>query len=321
MKTIFQFLFAIILIGTCTLPSKGQEKAKKQEIQIRVDGEKQDTTYQIQVVTEEDGIKNVYGKTYNSLKEMQSDSALAVQVSGDKIQTFDIRIGSFPADFDWFEAIDSAGHKVIKSEGGNFVIMNVDEEDTREHMLKYFSDADSGGTVHSYEIKVIRNGDPKEGQEEIAKEIVIRKGGSENLRDLSWDTENETKGSREKYLSSKIFKSEKYTINKASIEDISATDKEFTDFQVERMPELSLKSIHYYPNPNEGEFTLTFQGAKKPVVIRILDTKGNLMYESEEKDFDGNYNHVINVKDFKKGTYLLQIYQQGKVLNRKLTLE
>lgn len=79
--------------------------------------------------------------------------------------------------------------------------------------------------------------------------------------------------------------------------------------------------INYYPNPNAGEFTLTFSGPKKPVIIRILDEKGNLMYEENQQNFSGYYNRVLNVKKFNRGKYLLQIHQQGKALNKKLILE
>ena len=57
------------------------------------------------------------------------------------------------------------------------------------------------------------------------------------------------------------------------------------------------------------------------MIVRILDIKGNLKIEENIENFNGTFNQVLNVKHFEKGSYLLQIFQQDKVLNRKLVLE
>jgi hypothetical protein len=113
----------------------------------------------------------------------------------------------------------------------------------------------------------------------------------------------------------------KKSFNTATIATISPGEDDFSTFNLSGMPELVLKSLNYYPNPNEGEFTLAFNGSRKPIIVRILDLNGNLKFERSIQDFSGTFNEVLNVKKFDKGTYLLQIFQQNKVLNRKLTLE
>jgi hypothetical protein len=87
------------------------------------------------------------------------------------------------------------------------------------------------------------------------------------------------------------------------------------------MSELVLKLLNYYPNPSEGEFTLAFSDTKRPVIIRILDIKGNLILKKNIPEFSGTFNEVLNVKSFDKDDYLLQIFQRDKVLNRKLILK
>jgi len=99
------------------------------------------------------------------------------------------------------------------------------------------------------------------------------------------------------------------------------SDEKWAGFNLGSMPGLTLKSLNYFPNPSEGQFTLAFTAGKKPVTVRILDQKGNLQFESKKEDFDGNFNEMINLKDLDRGTYLMQIFQQGKVLNKEIELK
>jgi len=319
MRTFLQFAFVVFFIAFQVQPLKAQEKTKKQEIQIRVDGEQQGTSYRVKVVTEEDGKSSVVEKTYGSLEEMESDTTLSIQVSDAKDETFNIKIGAMPEEFEWIQSTDSAGHKVIKTEGGNFVISDVG--DPGQHILTYLSEADSNRMVHAYEIKLMKQDKSEEDHQGMEKEIIIMKDGEGNFSIRKDGSVNKMEWmGRENNTPDKVI-IKKSVIEKASITDVSASDDDFSDFNISSMPALNLKNINYYPNPNEGEFTLAFTGSKKPVIVRILDRKGNLMYEVEEKDFTGNFNRVINVKHFNKGDYLIQIHQQGKVLNKRLRLE
>lgn len=138
--------------------------------------------------------------------------------------------------------------------------------------------------------------------------------------DIEWVQVGDEEGHKKIKKTYHVIK-EKAAFSTASIEPIVSGDPDFSSFNLSGMPELALKSMNYYPNPNEGEFTLTFTGSKKPVIVRILDIKGNLKMEENIEDFNGTFNQVLNVKHFNKGSYLLQIFQQDKVLNRKLILE
>jgi hypothetical protein len=315
MKPILHIIIFGLFINSGTLIAQDQEKLKKQEIQIRVDGNNQDKAYHVKVVTDEDGTRKEYEKTYGSLEEMESDSSISIHVTGDQDKTFNIKVDKLPEDFEWVEASDSAAHKVIKTKGGNFVFINEDEP-----MLKIISDGDSSKT-ETYEIRITKEGDSLEGVNEIRKEILVLKDDEGNISIHPEGEENEMIWMENGSKTIQKINVRKSVISQASIQDLIPGDRDFPDFNIASIPELTLKSLNYYPNPSEGEFTLSFSGPKKPIILRILDPKGNLKYEEEINDFSGYYNQVINVKKYNKGNYLLQIHQQGKVLNKKLILE
>ncbi len=297
-----------------------QDKEEKKEIKITVKDEGQGSEYEVEVITDKEGQKKVFKRSYSSLEEMESDSTISVHVKEANGKQFDIKIEELPDDFKWLESADSADHKIIKSKDGNFIFIHGDEDDI-EHRLRYFTDSDSNKMVHKYEIKILKDGESSEDLKEIEKDILILKEGEGNFSINEGGKDERMVWIGDENKKTKKIMIRKSVINKASISDYSPGDEDFPDFNLNGITALSLKNINYYPNPNEGEFTLTFSGSKKPVVVRILDQKGNLMYEDDVKNFTGIFNKVLNVKSFDKGIYLLQIHQQGKVLNRKLTLE
>ena len=78
--------------------------------------------------------------------------------------------------------------------------------------------------------------------------------------------------------------------------------------------ELSEKSIKVYPNPNTGHFYITINKNEEPVIIRIYDLTGKLLKErilNKEKN-------LIEMQDYAKGVYLLQINRNGHLINSQI---
>jgi hypothetical protein len=318
MKTIFQFLLSgFILISLNGYSQHGTTREKK-EIQVKVENAHPNEIYHVKVITEKEGAKTVYEKAFGSLEEMESDSAVSLHVSGDQINAFQIQLEKLPEDFEWSVISDSLGHQVIRMKGGKFVFQNDKEEESTDQFL---AEADSGEKIHSYEIRINNEGDSLEGGKEIKKEIFVLKEDNGHIINPSGDESDAMEHLENVKPPHPYRKGTSSSVKQARIIDISTADEDFSDFNLAHMPSLTLHTLTYYPNPNEGEFTLSFTGRKKPVIIRILDQKGHLMYEENLKDFSGYYNEVINVRKFNKGKYLLQIHQNGKVLNKKLILE
>jgi hypothetical protein len=324
-----------------------KSKSIKKEVKVTIDKDTSEPKYTVEKTTIEDGKKKVEKKTYSSLEEMKADSSLEVFSTADKDgnitmklgdegsgvmvftseegETVDIKIDEISEDMEWVQVEDEDGHKIFKSSGGKMMIFKGDGEEPG-HTYSFISeDDDSTHAVKKYELKVIKEGDDADHKIHEHKNVFVIKDEDGNVSMshgddtdyLVWIDEEGNKTIKKTFHK----EIEKTSFSKASIESITSGDADFSAFNLGGMPELVLKAINYYPNPNEGEFTLTFTGTKKPVIVRILDMKGNLKIEENIEDFSGSFNQVLNVKHFDKGNYLLQIFQQDKVLNRKLILE
>jgi hypothetical protein len=324
-----------------------KSKTIQKEIKVTIDKDSSEPKYTVETTTTENGKKKVEKKTYDSLEEIKADSSLEVFNTGEldgnitmklgekgsgvmvfttnEGETVDIQIDEITEDMEWTQADDEEGHKIIKSSNGKMVILKSDGEDSGHTYSFITEDEDSSHIVKRMEVKVIK--ESEDGDETIHehKNVFVIKDEDGNISMshgdeddvLVWVDEDGNKTIKKTYH----VKKEKAAFSTARIDPITSGDADFSSFNLSRMPELVLKSLNYYPNPNAGEFTLTFTGSRKPVIVRILDIKGNLKMERNIEDFNGTFNQVLNVKHFEKGSYLLQIFQQDKVLNRKLILE
>jgi len=342
---VFVWLFSV----TFVVAQEEEEKSKtiKKEVKVTIDDESGEPSYRVETTTTEDGEKKVVKKTYKSMDEMKEDSSIDVFKKSDENgnitmklgdkgsgvmvftsedgETVDIQVDELSEDMEWVQAGEEDGHKIMTSKGSNVMIFKGEEGESGNSFSFISEDGDTNKITKSYKVKVIKNGDHADHQIHEHENVFIIKdedgkismsqGGDDDV--LVWVDEAGHKTIKKSYH----VKTGKAAFSEASIQPIATSEEEFSSFNLSGMPELVLKSINYYPNPNQGEFTLAFTGSKKPLIVRILDLNGNMKMEENIEDFSGTFNQVMNVKHFDKGTYLLQIFQQDKVLNRKLILE
>ena len=84
----------------------------------------------------------------------------------------------------------------------------------------------------------------------------------------------------------------------------------------------SVKDINFYPNPSDGKFALKFNVPKEiATTIRVIDTKGQTIYEQELPAFVGQYQQEIDISDSTTGLYLLQIVQGNEVMMKKILIQ
>ncbi len=332
----------VAILGICQIAAniaysqeEKEEKSVRKEIKMTVEDDGSGPKYTVETTTEENGERKVEKKTYNSREEMEADADIHMEEAGKNVQTFTIKMGEedpdsnvmiiksddgntfnikvneMSEDFEWTSEGD---HKVIKTPGGKMMFFHSDAGDSNHMEMKY-------------KVIVMSDGDDVDVDIIEDKDVFILKDEDGNITMnhviegddiMVWVDKD---GNKTIKKTVKIKKKSSRNFSQAFIEDINLNDEEFASFNLAGLPVLTLKSLNYYPNPNEGEFTLAFTGSKKTVIVRVLDQKGNLKLERNIEDFRGSFNEVINLKHLDKGSYLLQIFQQGKVANKKLILK
>lgn len=76
-----------------------------------------------------------------------------------------------------------------------------------------------------------------------------------------------------------------------------------------------------YPNPNEGDFTLSFNSVVKSTYhIKLTNALGELIYTEVLSDFIGNYSHQLDLSAYSKGIYLISISSNTSAFNRKVLI-
>jgi hypothetical protein len=96
---------------------------------------------------------------------------------------------------------------------------------------------------------------------------------------------------------------------------------EFSSFAGINAKSLKMDELNYYPNPNDGKFTLQFKADKRPTEVKITSLEGKEIYAESLKGFEGTYQNEIDLSSQKRGIYLLQIIQGNKAMNKKIVIE
>ena len=60
---------------------------------------------------------------------------------------------------------------------------------------------------------------------------------------------------------------------------------------------------------------------EQTVRIKIFNLMGSEIYKEEKENFIGEYIKQINLEKYNKGVYLLEIYTQNGIVNKKLILQ
>lgn len=87
-----------------------------------------------------------------------------------------------------------------------------------------------------------------------------------------------------------------------------------------KIPSLEMDFFEFYPNPNDGIFTINFeletQGATQ---INVYSPSGELVFEEMLEEFSGNYRQKINLgEEIASGLYLIQVSQNGNGMVQKM---
>ncbi len=73
---------------------------------------------------------------------------------------------------------------------------------------------------------------------------------------------------------------------------------------------------------DDGEFNLKFKlNAKGRAVVKVVDDKGEVIFNDKIKYFPGIYNKEINLSIDDKGTFYLHIVQGDSSITKKLKIQ
>lgn len=83
-----------------------------------------------------------------------------------------------------------------------------------------------------------------------------------------------------------------------------------------------INSLKIFPNPNKGEFTLTFESINLlDVEIYISDVLGRQIYSESQKDIIGVFSKNITLVSKDAGMYFLKFSTGGLIINRKIIVQ
>jgi hypothetical protein len=82
------------------------------------------------------------------------------------------------------------------------------------------------------------------------------------------------------------------------------------------------ENLNIYPNPTRGLFNISFIAAKVDnFEIAIIDAFGKLVFQEDKQDFIGEYTKQVDLSDFPRGIYMLQIRNQNSFVSKRIVLQ
>jgi len=76
-----------------------------------------------------------------------------------------------------------------------------------------------------------------------------------------------------------------------------------------------------YPNPNNGEFTVSLRTASENVGIEVFDIRGRAVYTQLFKNVGGVLNQSINLSSVQSGMYLVKVSSGIQTATKKIIIE
>ena len=79
--------------------------------------------------------------------------------------------------------------------------------------------------------------------------------------------------------------------------------------------------ITFYPNPVKDHISLEFSSnVIQSLDVKVFDFIGREIYFEYLNNFNGNYKRKVDLSNYKKGIYFIQISSDEGVLNRKFII-
>lgn len=111
-------------------------------------------------------------------------------------------------------------------------------------------------------------------------------------------------------------------ISRARVIIRSAKDKDKEIAGTDKMEELAIKDVSFYPNPSDGRFQLEIETSNKGALqVKIVSPTGEVVYDKTDASGLTNYNFNIDISDLDEGIYILKVVQNNKALTKRIVIE
>jgi len=81
-------------------------------------------------------------------------------------------------------------------------------------------------------------------------------------------------------------------------------------------------NLNIYPNPTKGLFNISFIAEKVDnFEITIADAFGKLVSQEDKQDFIGEYTKQVDLSNFPRGIYMIQISTQNSFVSKRIVLQ
>jgi hypothetical protein len=85
--------------------------------------------------------------------------------------------------------------------------------------------------------------------------------------------------------------------------------------------ENTISDFAFYPNPVKDQISLEFSSnVIQSLDVKVFDFIGREIYFEYLNNFNGNYKRKVDLSNYKKGIYFIQISSDEGVLNRKFII-
>ena len=91
---------------------------------------------------------------------------------------------------------------------------------------------------------------------------------------------------------------------------------------VEEAGDLLNVNLNIYPNPTRGLFNITFVSEEvNDFEINIVDAFGQMVSREDKQQFVGEYTKLVDLSNWPRGIYIVQIKTQDSIVSKRLVLQ
>ncbi|HIG32168.1 MAG TPA: T9SS type A sorting domain-containing protein [Flavobacteriales bacterium] len=83
-----------------------------------------------------------------------------------------------------------------------------------------------------------------------------------------------------------------------------------------------MDNLNVYPNPTRGLFNISFISEKiDNFEITIIDAFGKIILHEDKKDFIGEYTKMVDLSNWPRGIYMIQIKTQDSFVSKRIVIQ